>query len=652
MATRRGASISLKMIITTTFLILVIVGLFGFLNILNIQNIYDQQAKRQQQIFEQSTREHGSSQIGTLAEGLIPPLKGNEYSALHPVLERAKQRDVLVRHIWLLDAQGRRVGSSEAADTKAFLKAWEEDPTSIKAFKNELTPPAFLKEISGKASTATQRPMAAMAAMRAAAAMSPMGAMDAMGAVDAMGAMGAMNAMAPNSAMGPPKKLAKATKGPAGGGTALGEQVHSLVKNYRGERVMVVGKPLITEGIVLGSVVAVYSLERLKEQLVRIRQNKERAFSKAWQRTAMIGGLFICIGLLMAIFQGIRITKPIRNLAYRATQIAQGDLQTRVEVTTRDELGQLAENFNFMADQLLILLQESAKQGAVQKELEVARNIQETLVPPDEIVDKPFMRLSGYFEPASECGGDWWTYHELEDGKVLVVIADVTGHGVPSAMITATAKSAVDTLRAVTNDNLTVTYLLEILNRAILESAKRKFVMTCFASIIDPKNHTITFANAGHNFPYIYRTVEGRGKFNVLMTRGNRLGDMAESTYQAKQEKLQPGDVIVWYTDGIVECESELGEEYGEKRFRNSIRKLADKEPDEIRDGVVAAAGHFFGEMPHKDDITMVIGRYYEPGTAPPLKPTATAEEQLADTASESVGAEEGAEETQKETEA
>jgi serine phosphatase RsbU (regulator of sigma subunit) len=187
-------------------------------------------------------------------------------------------------------------------------------------------------------------------------------------------------------------------------------------------------------------------------------------------------------------------------------------------------------------------------------------------------------------------------------------------------MITATAKSAVDTLRAVTNDNLTVTYLLEILNRAILESAKRKFVMTCFASIIDPKTNTITFANAGHNFPYIYREEGGHGRFNVLMTRGNRLGDMEDSTYQAKKEDLQPGDTIVWYTDGIVECESEIGEEYGEKRFRSSLRKLAGKEPDEVRDGVVSAATAFFGTMPHKDDITMVIGKYYEPGTAPPRK--------------------------------
>ncbi|MFH2007147.1 MAG: SpoIIE family protein phosphatase [bacterium] len=632
MAKRRGPSISLKMIISSTLLILVIVGLFGFLGIQNIKNIYDDQAQQQQKIFEQSTREHGSSQIDTLAEGILTPLKGNEFESIHPMLIRAKQHDVLVRNIWLIDQQGRRVSSSDDADNKAFQQQWDTNADKIKPFGHMLLPQKFLQSVTagGKrgAPVAPKPPMPAMEApppmdgepMAELKAMKPAEGEEAANDMEGDGTMSPAMAskMAPGMAPSMAPMAAAAKKTPRR--VAMQTSVRSLIRDYKGERVMVVGKPIIALGTYLGSVFVVYSLQRLKEQMTRIQRLKERKFAEAWQRSALIGGLFVAIGLLMAIFQGLRISKPIRLLATRATQIAQGELLTRVEVTTNDELGLLAENFNFMADQLVILLRESEQQGAVQKELEVARNIQERLVPTSDIVDRPFLRLSGYFEPASECGGDWWTYHDLEDGKVLVVIADVTGHGVPSAMITATAKSAVDTLRAVTNNNLTVTYLLEILNRAILESAKRKFVMTCFASIIDPVNHTITFANAGHNFPYIYREEGGRGKFNVLMTRGNRLGDMEDSTYQAKVEDLAPGDTIVWYTDGIVECESEIGEEYGEKRFRNSIRKLAGREPDEVRDGVVSAAVSFFGKMLHKDDITMVIGKYYEPGTAPALK--------------------------------
>jgi len=650
MATRGGLSISLKMIITTTLLIVMIVSIFGFIAILSTKDLYDEQAQQQQQIFEQSTREHGSSQIETLAQGIIGPLKGTEFEVIHPMLIRARQHDVLVRHIWLLDSDGRRVASSNKADNDAFTKQWAKDHTAIKPFGHVLLPKGFTTSVSVAGKTGAGVPPPPMSKPRPMAAPpAPMAGTEPMAdAMDAPAPMAiSMAAMSPGSMSAKPAPTALAAA------TRLAEGVKSLIRDYKGERVMVVGKPLVALGTYLGSVYVVYSMERLKEQQARIQRRKEKAFARQWQRTAMIGGVFVLAGLLLAIMQGVRISKPIRLLTTRVTQIAQGELQNRVEVTTSDELGVLAENFNFMADQLLILLQETAQQGAVQKELEVARNIQETLVPSSEIVDRPFLRLSGYFEPASECGGDWWTYHDLEDGKVLVVIGDVTGHGVPSAMITATAKSAVDTLRAVTNDNLTVTYLLEILNRAILESAKRKFVMTCFASIIDPKTSTITFANAGHNFPYIYREEGGRGKFNVLMTRGNRLGDMEESTYQAKKEEIKPGDTIVWYTDGIVECESEIGEEYSEKRFRNSIRKLAGKEPDEVRDGVVSAAEAFFGDMPHKDDITMVIGKYYEPGTAPPLR--AATEEGEPEDASETApapNADAGASETQKETEA
>src|SRR5207244_8208632 len=105
-----------------------------------------------------------------------------------------------------------------------------------------------------------------------------------------------------------------------------------------------------------------------------------------------------------------------------------------------DEIGILGENFNFMADQLVVLLQQTAEKARLEQELEVARTIQETLVPPNDPVSNGFFKFACYFQPASQSGGDWWTWHQLVGDKVLVVIGDVTGHGVPSAMITAAAK--------------------------------------------------------------------------------------------------------------------------------------------------------------------------------------------------------------------
>jgi len=345
-------------------------------------------------------------------------------------------------------------------------------------------------------------------------------------------------------------------------------------------------------------------------QLKKLESEKEAAFQAAWIKTALIGLFFVLVGTALAIFQGLRISRPIKMLAWRADQIARGDLETRVEISSGDEIGMLGENFNYMADRLLILMRETAEKATLEKELEVARTIQETLVPPPDLVQRPFINLAGYFMPASQCGGDWWTVHDMPDGRVLVVIGDVTGHGVPSAMITAAAKAACDVVRTSEGARLTVTKLLEVMNRAIYESAKRKFVMTCFASILDPKARTITYANAGHNFPYLFRPGAPDGTdFQVLMSRGNRLGDLEESTYAEKTHPLQKGDVLVWYTDGIVECENERGEEYGEKRFRAAIRRASDLDPVAMREAVVSSAGQFFGDRARKDDITMVFAR-------------------------------------------
>jgi serine phosphatase RsbU (regulator of sigma subunit) len=372
----------------------------------------------------------------------------------------------------------------------------------------------------------------------------------------------------------------------------------------------VFARPVLADGTRQGTVVLAYSLSLLDATLKKLDADKDAAFQAAWVRTALVGLFFVLVGTALAIFQGLRISRPIKMLAWRADQIARGDLETRVEISSGDEIGMLGENFNYMADRLLILMRETAEKATLEKELEVARTIQETLVPPPDPVERQYVRLAGYFLPASQCGGDWWTVHDMPDGRILVVIGDVTGHGVPSAMITAAAKAACDVVRATEGDKLTVTRLLEVMNRAIFESAKRKFVMTCFASILDPRKRTITYANAGHNFPYLFRpgAVDGND-FQVLMSRGNRLGDLEESTYSEKTAPLSANDVLVWYTDGIVECENDRGEEYGEKRFRAAIRRAAELDPVAMRESVVSAAGQFFGERPRKDDITMVFAR-------------------------------------------
>jgi serine phosphatase RsbU (regulator of sigma subunit) len=360
-----------------------------------------------------------------------------------------------------------------------------------------------------------------------------------------------------------------------------------------------------------GYVVLGYDLAPIDWFSAAAAEQKATASTRAALYTGAVGALFALIGTVLAILQGLSISRPIKQLAWRADQIARGDLGARVEITSSDEIGLLGENFNFMADQISILLEQTAEKARIEQELEVAKTIQDTLVPTAAPVDHGVLKFAGYYQPAAQTGGDWWTWHELVGGKVLLVVGDVTGHGVPSAMITAAAKAACDVARYVYRDDVTVSGLLEIMNHAIFESAQRRFVMTCFASIFDPERRTITYANAGHNFPYLFRAGDGRGEFGSLMVRGNRLGDDRNSRYEAKTTDLAPGDVLIWYTDGIVECENAAGEEYGEKRFRASVRRAAALDAGSMRDAIVGDATAYFGDTPRKDDITMIVGRIH-----------------------------------------
>ena len=552
MEKRHGPSISVKMIVTTTALIVLIVVGFGLLNVFNIGRIYDSNARDTERQMLEQLEEVGTAQVQTLAASSRLYFEQTNDTDMRKYVSQLAKGDEKISLIYVLDPNQLLVAHSDA----------EKSPKEGHVPISEETWQRIMDEWKKRKGDArAQDPL-----------------------IRSLRFEGKEGKHA----------LFSVPVFPAGVPATVTSAIdpEAAVRPY-------------------GYVVMGFTFRYLEKALTDLQAKKETAKRDTLLKTAGVGAIFVLLGTILAIFQGLRISKPIKMLAWRADQIARGDLETRVEVSSTDEIGLLGENFNYMADQLVVLLRETAEKATLEKELEVARTIQETLVPGNDVIDRQFVKLAGYFQPASQCGGDWWTYHELKDGKTLIVIGDVTGHGVPSAMITAAAKASCDVARAVNQDDVTCEQLLEIMNRAIYESAKRKFVMTCFASIIDPRNKSIEYANAGHNFPYLYRVKDGKGEFGSLMTRGNRLGDLPESKYAAKTMELLSGDLLVWYTDGIVECENEKGEEYGEKRFRSSIRRASTMGPAELRDSIVNASMQFFGDKPRKDDITMVVARVY-----------------------------------------
>ena len=569
MANRGGLSLSVKMILTTTFLIVVTVVGSGVLNVMNIRRAFDESAKQQIEVFR--TGQEASGEFGTRlfarAVGQLLIDRGRDDDILSLVHETVVQdtkdgpagkKDYGLRLAYVLDLH-QQVVARCLEDAKLDCALGNHEP--VGPAHGPLTVETWKQALDGwKAAVAAKREALIKFDTTAAGARYRVFAFPVFSGAPATAA-GALAAEAPNQRLG-----------------------------Y----------------VVLG-----YDLAPIDWFSSAAADQKATASTRAALYSGAVGALFALIGTVLAILQGLSISRPIKQLAWRADQIARGDLAARVEITSSDEIGLLGENFNFMADQIAILLEQTAEKARIEQELEVAKTIQETLVPTSDPVDHGVLKFAGFYQPAAQTGGDWWTWSELVGGKVLLVIGDVTGHGVPSAMITAAAKAACDVARYVYRDDVTVTGLLEIMNHAIFESAQRRFVMTCFASIFDPVRRTITYANAGHNFPYLFRTGDGRGEFGSLMIRGNRLGDDRSSRYEARTTELLPGDVLVWYTDGIVECESPTGEEYGEKRFRASVRRAAALDAGEMRDAIVGDATAYFGEAPRKDDITMIVGRIH-----------------------------------------
>ncbi|MGK3969929.1 PP2C family protein-serine/threonine phosphatase [Sorangium sp. So ce118] len=258
-----------------------------------------------------------------------------------------------------------------------------------------------------------------------------------------------------------------------------------------------------------------------------------------------------------------------------------------------------------LGDRLVQLLYDTAERASLKKQLEVARAVQQMLVPGDDVIERRSLRLASHFQPAAECGGDWWTFHDLPDGKMLTVIGDVTGHGISSAIITGAAKAACDVARTFGGEALSAEQVLRLMNCSIFEAGKQRYLMTCAACIFDPEARSLTVANAGHPFPYLVRNNTVR----QIASQGSPLGAASSAEYTSSTVLLERGDALLWFTDGVTECENAESEQFSERRLRALFQSVAAYAPEEARDAIVAAVTRFRGDRSLDDDMTLVVAR-------------------------------------------
>ncbi len=324
----------------------------------------------------------------------------------------------------------------------------------------------------------------------------------------------------------------------------------------------------------------------------------------------------VSIAIMIGIMFARSLTNPI-DVLFRGTKIiAGGDFKTRVTVKSKDEIGVLADSFNFMAGRIVQLLEQEKDKVRMEQELKVAKLVQDSFFPANKLTAGN-LDIAAFYTPSSECGGDWWGM--LRNGrKTLIMIGDATGHGVPAALITATAASCSITIQEMGRIHPDLldspAQILKLLNKAVFGASQGKILMTFFVCVIDPDSMSVTYSNASHNPPYLYKfndkSEPSKKDLKALMEAvGYRLGHKPDSTYEDASMPISSDDMIVLFTDGFIECTSPEKEEYGNRKFMKSILKYMKGPSEDACNGIVKDARDFFADQPLADDLTMVVAK-------------------------------------------
>lgn len=326
------------------------------------------------------------------------------------------------------------------------------------------------------------------------------------------------------------------------------------------------------------------------------------------RKSLIFFGLLGSLTVVLSLFASSGLTQALTQLFDATKKVAEGDFNIRVDVRSNDEVGSLADNFNIMAAEVSRLLEQTAEKARMESELQTAKTVQDTLFP-ETRAKIGSLSIAGYYEPASECGGDWWHYCEMGK-KIFLWIGDATGHGAPAALITSAAKSASTIIERL---NISPAKALELLNRSIYDVSKGRIMMTFFLASFDGETGELVYCNASHEAPFLIRNKEGELKkkdLELLNEVNNpRLGQARDSTYQQTSVTLNPGDSVFFYTDGIPDIQNPEKESWGERNFIKALLSASKDKP-----GVNATVERFSKSfLDHRqgahliDDVTFFV---------------------------------------------
>ena len=310
---------------------------------------------------------------------------------------------------------------------------------------------------------------------------------------------------------------------------------------------------------------------------------------------------------LMAVVMIVGLSRAVNRLS-RATQaVRRGDFSVRIPVRRRDQVGDLQRSFNEMAGNLETLVATAAQTELLEKELALARKLQESLLP-GNLPASGGVEFATLFEPSAAIGGDYFDVLRLSEDELAVVIADVSGHGLSSGLRMAMLKAA---LLILVDETREPEEILRRLDTVVRSNRESRFFVTATLGMFDLRTGTLRLTNAGH--PPTYR-VRGSEVEEILLP-SSPLGGLGRRYGQATLT-IQPGDVVVWLSDGLIEATNAADEPFGYDSVAKALAGIAGESAMEVRNRLLAAVERHTGGQPLSDDRTMMVMRYGGP-TAP-----------------------------------
>lgn len=262
-----------------------------------------------------------------------------------------------------------------------------------------------------------------------------------------------------------------------------------------------------------------------------------------------------------------------------------------------------AREFQYRYEDIPAHVRRIAQRERQKLELETARSIQSSILPelPPQLQGVP---IAHAYLPATEVGGDFYDVLALDDGRLALAVGDVAGHGASSGLVMAMAKSA---LAVQTTVDPEVESVFATLNRTVHQSARQRLLTTLCYAVLDPTERQMLYASAGHLFPYRV-TVEGQ--VFALESVAYPLGVRPTLAVQSRSERLAAGDLVVLFSDGVVEARRAGSDElFGFARLEEVLRRQAGASPEQAREAILEAVEAFRGKAPRDDDLTLLIAR-------------------------------------------